>query len=134
MSAVASQFDYPLAVARRFVHPRHAGSLKGGRNVFAGQAGSRQGGCSVRLWLEVLNDRVGQMRFEAYGCPYFIAAAEMLAEWCEGRATAELLQWPWQSVEEELVVPASRRGCLLVLRNALNTVVIAHRTTQAANG
>lgn len=134
MTLVASQFDYPVAVTRRFNHPLHAGCLQHRNDAIVAQSGSRQSGASVRLWFVFQANRVSQVRFEVYGCPYFIAATELLAEWCEGRALDELSQWSWQSVQDELAIPASKRGTLLVLQKALSIIVIAYGTTQAVLG
>jgi NifU-like protein involved in Fe-S cluster formation len=119
MSDVVSQFDYSSAVMLRFLNPQHAGDLASGANVLTAQAGSRERGASIRLYLQVKDKRVVQAKFVAYGCPHFIAAAEMLCEWCEGRAIDELPQWNWQSAQAELDTPASKRSKLLLLEDAL---------------
>ena len=134
MTWEASQFDYPVAVTRRFNQPLHAGSLQHRNDAIIAQVGTRQRGASVRLWVVFHANRVSQVRFEVYGCPYFIAATEMLAEWSEGRTLDELSQWPWHSVQDELMMPASKRGTLLVLQKALSIVVIAYGTTQVVPG
>lgn len=134
MTSAGELLAYPAAVTSRFNHPRHAGSLRGRPDVLTAQTGSRRQGASVRLWFEVEQGRVKLARFEAYGCPYFIAAAESLACWSEGRTLEDLSQWSWQSVQSELGVPAIRRDRLLLLHKALSMVVIARRTTQAGAG
>src|SRR6185369_1250906 len=111
----------------------HAGVMTDRPNVVS-TAGSRSGGASIRLWIKTEHGRVEQARFRAYGCPHFIAAADMLAEWCEGRPVVELSNWSWQSVGRALEVPVSKRGRLLVLETALNDVINQLRTTQAATG
>ncbi|HVY23843.1 MAG TPA: iron-sulfur cluster assembly scaffold protein [Steroidobacteraceae bacterium] len=134
MTELVSEFDYPAVVASRFRQPRHAGSLPEGPGVVSGQSGSQRSGASVRLWLQFADGAVKHAYFAAYGCPYFIAAAETLAAWTEGRTVEQLSQWSWQAVEAELGVPANKRGSLLALQKALSIVVIAHRTTQAVAG
>ena len=84
------------------MRPSHAGSLAGQVGVVSGQAGLRDRGASVRLWLQVLDQPVFKARFEVYGCPHLIAAAENLCAWCEGQVVGELKRWSWQTVATEL--------------------------------
>jgi len=130
----AAASEYSPAVLGRFKHPSYGGVGMDQANVLHATAGSRSSGASVRLSLKIGNGKVEQARFQAYGCPHFIAAADMLAEWCEGRSIAELSNWSWQSVEQSLGVPPSKRGRLLVLELALNNVINVLRTTQSAAG
>jgi nitrogen fixation NifU-like protein len=118
----------------RFTNPSHAGVMSERVDVVRAMAGSRSSGASVCLSLKTNHGRVEQARFRAYGCPHFIAAADMLAEWCEARSVTELPQWQWQAVGQALEVPTSKRGRLLVLETALNSVINQLRTTQAAAG
>jgi len=117
-----TQFDYAPEVVQRFVNTLHAGSLDG-VNVVNAQAGSRESGASARLWLQVVNQRVKKAAFQGYECPHFIAAAESLAEWCEGRTVNELSLWSWQKVQQQLAIPTSKRGRLLILENALKKAI-----------
>ncbi|MES1195598.1 MAG: iron-sulfur cluster assembly scaffold protein [Steroidobacter sp.] len=130
----AAQFDYAPAVMMCFMHPRHAGSLKGEASTVSAQAGSRGQGASVRLWLRMTENKIAETSFQAYGCPHFIAAADMLCEWCRGRSLDELSDWSWRIVQDELAVPASKRGRLLLLENVLNDTINALRATQSLAG
>ncbi len=126
--------EYSSSVVMRFMNPFHAGTLQDQVNVISALAGSRASGASVRLWLQTSHNQVKQVRFQAYGCPHFIAAADILAEWCEGRSVAELSKWSRQAVEQSLEIPAAKRGRLLVLETALNNIIIQLHTTQAVAG
>jgi|GEM_PF-949649 len=87
--------------------------------VLTAAVGSREQGAYVQWFIEVHNERVTTARYQAYGCPHFLAACENLACWLEGRAVSELAQWRWRDVEMELAVPASKRARLLLLDEAL---------------
>jgi len=119
MTEVVLQFDYSPAVMLRFMNPKHAGDLASQRAVLSAQTGSRERGASIRLCLQVKEGAVSRARFVAYGCPHFIAAAEMLCDWCEGRTISELLQWNWQLIQPELGVPTTKRSKLLLLEDVL---------------
>jgi NifU-like protein involved in Fe-S cluster formation len=144
----AAEFDYSPRVRELFANLKHVGSLPvadpvgaarelpsnsmqigGSRTaptqmdtVLSATAGSREQGASVQLYIDVRDARVQTVRYQAYGCPYFLAACESLALWLEGRALGELSQWRWRDVETELAVPASKRSRLLLLDEALSVL------------
>lgn len=113
------EFNYRAAVIETFRSALHAGSLAGADGAVSGTAGWRAQGASVRVWLQFRDERVVAARFTAYGCPHFIAAAECLCAWAEGRTRAELQTWNWRAVASYLEVPAVKRARLLVLEDAL---------------
>lgn len=122
MSA-ALESDYHPEVARLFVQLTHGGSFHGERNTVNGEAGRREQGASVRLWLRLaLREHKGVVesaRFEAYGCPHLLAAAESLCRWLEGRSRVELDRWNWRELETALAIPPDKRTRLLILEDAL---------------
>lgn len=123
MSALnpAAEFDYNARVRELFADLRHAGSLSG----VSASAGSREQGAFVALFIQTQDGRVQAVRYQAYGCPHFLAACEFLARWLEGRAVAEINTWSWREVENELEVSASKRGRLLLLADAIKTLARA---------
>lgn len=131
--------DYQPDVMRLFSQLAHAGSLAHEVDAVSGQAGSRAQGASVRLWLRIAipspresGERVRvrgahvlAARFEAYGCPHFLAAAEYLCRWLEGRSRSELDHWQWRELEAALAIPANKRARLLILEDALRRAAAA---------
>lgn len=115
----AAEFDYSPRVRELFANLKHAGSRDAGPTVFNAAVGSREQGASVQFYIDVRDARVQSIRYQAYGCPHFLAACESLARWLDGRAVSELSQWRWRDAEAELAVPASKRSRLLLLDEAL---------------
>jgi hypothetical protein len=91
--------------------------------VLCAAAGTREQGASIQLYVDVRDARLHTARYLAYGCPHFLAACESLAQWLEGRAVGELTHWRWRDVEIELAVPASKRARLLLLDEAIATLI-----------
>ncbi|MGE0113353.1 MAG: iron-sulfur cluster assembly scaffold protein [Steroidobacteraceae bacterium] len=116
---VVGEFEYSPRVRQLFAHLMHAGSLPSQPGMLVAQAGTIAQGASVRLWLQEQQERVLTARYQAYGCPHFLAACESLASWLEGRSRAELDQWQWRVLEVELQMPASKRTRLLLLEDVL---------------
>lgn len=121
----AAEFDYSPRVRELFANLEHAGSLDIGPTVVSTAEGSREQGASVTLYIDVRDARVKVVKYQAYGCPHFLAACEHLAQWMEGRPITELSQWRWRDVETELAMPASKRSRLLLLDEALLTLIKA---------
>jgi NifU-like protein involved in Fe-S cluster formation len=146
----AAEFDYNLRVRELFANLNHAGSLPvaglagavreppsgvgdmktgGSRiaptqtsSVLSAMAGSRAQGASVQLYIDVRDTHVQTVRYQAYGCPHFLAACESLAQWLEGQACDALSRWHWREVETELAVPAGKRSRLLLLDEVLSVL------------
>ena len=96
-----------------------AGSLPAGRDVVTGCAGDREQGAEVRLQLRVADGRVADARFQAFGCPHFLAAASWLTDRLRGAGPAQLEAWDWREAAAALEVPAAKYGRLLTLQDAV---------------
>lgn len=112
-------------VSELFRAPRHAGAPAAAAEPAAGrwvhgEAGRRREGAQLRFHLRV--DRCGRVldaRFEAYGCPWTIAAAEWVASRLPGRTAGDLLPGSPAEWAAALSVPVDRLGRLLVIEDAL---------------
>jgi len=114
-SLLGSVVEYNSRVCELFGHLHHAGTVDLTDAVLNARAGSHEQGaaCSVRV---VVSDGVIQVfRYQAYGCPHFLAACELLASDLEGRRVTEITAWNWRAAEAELAVPAAKRARLLLL-------------------
>lgn len=115
----AAEFEYSPRVRQLFANLQHAGFLGETPNVLSISVGSREQGAKARWWLAVRAEWVQTVRYQAYGCPHFLAACESLAQWLEGHAVDTLSQWRWADVEAELQVPATKRARLLLLEDVV---------------
>lgn len=125
MNVVVDDPGYGAQLLELFARPEHAGVLPAGEGAVYGEAGSRTSGASVRLWLRIYEGRIATARFQAYGCPYLLAAAEALCRWLAHRERAELDRWHWRMAEAELAAPPEKRTRLLLLEDALLAAVRA---------
>jgi NifU-like protein involved in Fe-S cluster formation len=91
--------------------------------VVSGDAGREQRGTRVRFTLRLAGDRLLEVRYRAYGCPYTLAACEWLAQRLEGGGLAPIGQpAEWA---QALQIPAARMGRLLVVEDALRAAFAA---------
>ena len=108
----------------RFRMASHQGRLVG-EGVVTGQAGSLRQGRAVALDLRLADGTVVEARFRAYGCPATIAAADLVCERSAGLPAAEAAALPVAGLEAELGLTPARRGCILVVQDALRAALAA---------
>ena len=108
---------------RLFGALRHAGEPGGTARVVYGEAGREHHGTRVRFMLQLSGERLLQVRYRAYGCPYTLAACEWLATRLES-AGPDSLGGPadWA---QQLAIPQARLGRLLVVEDALRAAFAA---------
>ncbi len=109
---------YSLLVLEHFTHPRNAGLLPG-PGVTHTRSGNHAAGAEVALSIRWLEERVAEVRFQAYGCPHFLAAASLVTERLSGLTARQVARWSARDLWEELAVPVEKRGRLLILEDAV---------------
>jgi NifU-like protein involved in Fe-S cluster formation len=72
----------------------------------------------IRFQVQVLDGTIRAARFNVYGCPYTVAAADWAAEWLEGRPSEALTKLGMRERHQALGVPVEKLGNLLVLEDA----------------
>lgn len=106
-------------VIEHFSRPRNAGELPPGPGVRRSHAGNRTAGAEVSLAVRIADGMVADVRFQAFGCPHFLAAASRATELLKGLPVAELARWTAGEMGRELAVPVEKRGRLLILEDAV---------------
>lgn len=100
---------------RRFRFPRHAGAPEDAAGWERFQVMSADGASRLDLWLRGTS---GDLRFEAFGGPELIAAAD----WSVERTLSGELRWPPGVTARELVailaLPAEAAGAMLLVERA----------------
>ena len=112
--------EYDFQVRQRFLSPERAGPLaKGTPGLVSGEAEDRTLNVWIRFQVQVLDGAIRTARFNVYGCPHTVAAADWTAEWLEGRAAAALRELEMRERRETMGVPLEKLGNLLLLEDAL---------------
>ena len=124
---------YPAPIRQLFREHRHGGIPAGAaEDVYVGHAGSVAAGAEIRLAAR-LDEGTGEeraktllasLRFEAFGCPYLIAAAESLCRQYEGQPVSALADFEPAALIESLSLPVAKIGRILLLEDALRNLVI----------
>jgi NifU-like protein involved in Fe-S cluster formation len=104
---------YSTKVRALFANPAHAGRLEAAVTVTLDE----QGMC-LQLSALARGGRIEALRFRAWGCPHFIAAAERLCARYEGRAAADLESAGANEFMQSLGIPVEKTGRILVIEDA----------------
>ncbi len=104
-------------VRQLFGAPAHAGCLTNALSASIEEQGVR-----IRLSAEVDNNDVSVMRFEAWGCPHVIAAAEDVCASLEGKPVSGLLEFSAADLMQSLSVPVEKTGRILVVEDAVRSL------------
>jgi hypothetical protein len=121
--------ELPEKVRALFTHLQHAGPPEpADGSVIQGEAGSVSQGVQVRFFLQVEGLQIRAAGYQAYGCPYTLAACEWLARALPGRSRDT--PWPGgpQQWAEALQAPPERLGRFLVIEDALRAAQAAWRS------
>ena len=108
---------YGGKVRELFATPVHAGDVEGGQSVFLDDQDVR-----IRLAASSEAGTISAMRFQAWGCPHVIAAAETICAGLEGASVADLLEFSTSDLMENLPVPVEKTGRILVLEDAVRSL------------
>lgn len=111
--------DYSDLVVDHFHHPRNVGRLPAGSDIRRSHAGNRAAGAEVTFSVRIADNAVAEVRFQAFGCPHFLAAASLATERLKGLALPALPGWTAREIGQELAVPVEKRGRLLILEDAV---------------
>ena len=125
---------YSPLVVEHFGQPRNVGCFEPASDVITGAAGRMSQGARFELSARLRNDRIAEIRFEAYGCPHSIAAGSLLSERLQGATQAELETWSWREAAQALQIPAEKRGRLLILEDAVRALAAAWRAKARGTG
>jgi len=112
--------DYSSEVRRRFLTPARAGAISSNEGTsVAGAAEDRSLNVWVRFQVQLAGSTIQQMRFQAYGCPHSLAAADLIASELEGKPMAALVGIELDRLASAISLPREKYGILLRIEDAL---------------
>jgi NifU-like protein involved in Fe-S cluster formation len=111
--------------------PAHAGDLRPGRgSVLVGESAAPERGAWVRFAARIVDGRVEEARFRAWGCPHVLAACELAASRLEGHPPGRAGGLSAATLAAALDLPAQKLGRLLVIEDALAMLAAAPATSK----
>jgi nitrogen fixation NifU-like protein len=112
--------DYSSELRQRFSAPVRAGVIAGAADHgLEGAAEDRSLSVWVRFQVRLQGRTIERVRFQAFGCPHTLAAAELVAVELEGRSLDALLAVDWSALAQRIELPREKYGKLLRIEDAL---------------
>ena len=120
----AAVLVYSSRVIELFRELPGAGSVAAGEGtVVSGEAVALDRGAWVRFEARIVDGRVADCAFRAFGCPHTLAAAAIVAQSLRARSVADALAIDAARLARELDAPAEKMGRLLVVEDALRALI-----------
>lgn len=113
---------YNDKVMDHFSNPRNVGEIKDADGV--GEVGNAKCGDIMRIYLQVENDIITDVKFKTFGCGAAIATSSMVTEMVKGKTLDEALKISNQAVAEALGgLPPAKMHCSNLAADALHEAI-----------
>lgn len=113
---------YNEKVMDHFSNPRNVGEIKDANGV--GEVGNAKCGDIMRIYLQVENDIITDVKFKTFGCGAAIATSSMVTEMVKGKTLNEALEISNQAVAEALGgLPPAKMHCSNLAADALHEAI-----------
>lgn len=113
---------YTEKVMDHFTNPRNVGEIDNASGV--GEVGNAKCGDIMRIYLEVEDDVIKDIKFKTFGCGAAIATSSMVTELVKGKSLEEALKISNQAVAEALGgLPPAKMHCSNLAADALHEAI-----------
>ncbi len=113
---------YTEKVMDHFTNPRNVGEIKEASGV--GEVGNAKCGDIMRIYLQVEDNIIKDVKFKTFGCGAAIATSSMVTELVKGKDLETALQISNQAVAEALGgLPPAKMHCSNLAADALHEAI-----------
>ena len=113
---------YTDKVMDHFTNPRNVGEIKQADGI--GEVGNAKCGDIMRIYLQVENNTIIDVKFKTFGCGAAIATSSMVTEMVKGKSIEEALKISNQAVAEALDgLPPAKMHCSNLAADALHEAI-----------
>ena len=113
---------YTDKVMDHFTNPRNVGDIKDADGI--GEVGNAKCGDIMRIYLQVEDDIIRDVKFKTFGCGAAIATSSMVTEMVKGKTLDEALTISNQAVAEALGgLPPAKMHCSNLAADALHEAI-----------
>ena len=113
---------YTETVMDHFTHPRNVGEIPDANGV--GEVGNAKCGDIMKMYLDIENDVIKDVKFETFGCGSAIASSSMATEMIKGKTVEEALAITNKDVVDALGgLPAHKLHCSVLAEEAIKSAV-----------
>ena len=113
---------YTDTVMDHFMHPRNVGEIANPSGV--GEVGNAKCGDIMKMYLDIENNVIKDVKFETFGCGSAIASSSMATELIKGKTIEEALAVTNRQVVDALGgLPAHKLHCSVLAEEAIKAAV-----------
>ena len=113
---------YSEKVMDHFMHPRNVGVIENASGV--GEVGNAKCGDIMKIYLQIENETIVDVKFETFGCGSAIASSSMATEMIKGKSIHEALALTNKAVAEALDgLPAHKLHCSVLAEEAIKNAL-----------
>ena len=113
---------YTDTVMDHFMNPRNVGEIENPSGV--GEVGNAKCGDIMKMYLDIENNVIKDVKFETFGCGSAIASSSMATELIKGKTVDEALAVTNKQVVEALGgLPAHKLHCSVLAEESIRSAV-----------
>ena len=113
---------YTDTVMDHFMHPRNVGEIANPSGM--GEVGNAKCGDIMKMYLDIENNVIKDVKFETFGCGSAIASSSMATEMIKGKTVEEALAISNKDVVDALGgLPAHKLHCSVLAEEAIKSAV-----------
>jgi len=121
---------YSEKVMDHFTNPRNVGEIENPDGV--GEVGNAKCGDIMRIYLDVKDNIIEDVKFKTFGCGAAVATSSMVTEMVKGKTIEEALVISNAAVAEALGgLPPAKMHCSNLAADALHAAIQNYRDKQA---
>ena len=115
--------QYSDKVMDHFLHPRNVGEIEDASGV--GEVGNAKCGDIMKIFLDVEDDIIKDVKFQTFGCGSAIASSSMATEMVKGKTIHEALAVTNKAVAEALDgLPPVKMHCSVLAEQAIKAALV----------
>jgi nitrogen fixation NifU-like protein len=113
---------YSEKVMDHFRNPRNVGVIEHADGI--GEVGNAKCGDIMKIYLQIENDTIADVKFETFGCGSAIASSSMATELIKGKPLSEAMTLTNRAVAEALDgLPAHKLHCSVLAEEAIKKAI-----------
>ena len=115
--------QYSDKVMDHFLHPRNVGEIENASGV--GEVGNAKCGDIMKIFLDVEDEIIKDVKFQTFGCGSAIASSSMATELIKGKSIHEALALTNKAVAEALDgLPPVKMHCSVLAEQAIKAALV----------
>lgn len=123
---------YSEKVMDHFANPRNVGELENANAI--GQVGNAKCGDIMKIYMDIEDDKIKDVRFKTFGCGAAIATSSMATEMVKGKSVDEALSLSNKAVMEALDgLPPEKIHCSVLAEQAIKAAIDNYRARESGD-